>query len=185
MSGYGIPYTVHGWGDEQVTTVAVQDEAAPEGYLHVLRSTGPVILVPTVALTPVDTTPPEPEPGAWLIGDVIAVRFDDWRIPSHETSGPNGWSVYRFLWPTVWEKLGGPGITPRRLVPEPAPVDVVLPWRGSTNFGSNLMISAPDEDGDIEVSLDGAGGIIASANLAEDMAAALLAAARAAREATP
>jgi len=127
---YGIPYTVRGWGDEVVTTVAIHEyveQAVPEGFTAIVRSgPGPVTLVPTVSLTLVDTTPAEPEPGAWLIGDVLCVRF-----PGDD--GDHRWQFWNALdgrcdgpWYAVWQELGGHGVTIRRLIPEPAPVE--LPW---------------------------------------------------------
>lgn len=197
MTAYGIPYTVNGWGDEVVTTVEAGDPRDLGSVCTaVVRGTGPgpVILVPTVALTAVDTTPPEPEPGAWLIGETLCWRDsmhtdgspddDRWRV-DHRTIG--GW----WTWPTVWKHLGGPGITPRRLVPEVAAVDVDLPWQLSSGPTSQrpwcvevewtltgyVLVSA-------SVMIRGAGVRLAP-DAAEAMAAALLTAARAARGATP
>jgi hypothetical protein len=174
---YGIPYTVRGWPDEIVTTVAVDDfRELIGGYTHVIRGSGPVILVPTVALTPVDTTPEEPEPGAWDLNGVLCVRFagDDterpWAVAKVGVTGGFVW----LDWHMAWEKLGGPGITPRRLVPEPAPVE--LPFTTSV--------------GEIEVTAVGQLRVFNSickmtkAQL-EQTGQALISAARAAREATP
>lgn len=67
--------------------------------------------------------PPEPEPGAYLIGDWVAVRFGGsvW----HSAEG----SCY---WPELYESIvdeSGPDVQIVRLVPErPAPA-VELPWR--------------------------------------------------------
>jgi hypothetical protein len=121
---YGKPYTVRGWGDEIVTTVSLDAlETVPDGYLPVLRTDGPVILVPTAALTPVDTTPTEPEPGAWLIGDTVYSRFAGDVTSRPWTPGIRGAGFAWFEWAEVWKESGGPGVTIRRLIPEPAPVE--------------------------------------------------------------
>ena len=182
---YGIPYTVRGWGDEVVTTVSIGGDPPP-GYTTVIRGTepGPVILVPTAALTPVDTTPAEPEPGAYDLNGVMCVRWtgDDserhWALVDDGAVGGFGW----WDWPTAWAEFGGPGVTIRRLIPEPAPVQ--LPWRAVSAYGSTLLVDGPDAEGEIEVDFGQSTGVQLTAEHAEEMAAALLTAARAAREAT-
>jgi len=177
---YGIPYTVRGWGDEVVTDVAIDDprESIP-GYLHVVRSGGgPVILVPTAALTPVDTTPAEPEPGAaYQLGRATVMSFPDqgrdtrWFWAELASKGSCGWD----LWPELWRRFGGPGVTIRRLIPDPAPVE--LPWHGrdvSVVLKSSGRVSSGQTGQWLEMTPDEA----------EAKAAALLTAARAARKAT-
>jgi hypothetical protein len=164
---YGKPYTVRGWGDEVVTTVSLDAlETVPDGYLPVLRTEGPVILVPTAALTPVDTTPAEPEPGAWLIGDAPCWRdlTQDWR--TNDSNIPGDW----YEWPRLWALVGGPGVTIRRLIPEPAPVS--FPWVEQEHVVDLVAEGVVD------------GGDLLDADLAEAKGWALLTAARAARKAT-
>ncbi len=188
MSGYGIPYTVRGWGDEIVTTVAICDcaDQPPEGHTAVTRAgEGPVILVPTSALTPVDTTPPEPEPGAWLIGEALCWRdlTQDWR--TNDSSIPGDW----YEWPRLWALVGGSGITPRRLVPATAPVE--LPFEVTDISDCTAQVRIGVNSGMrvvIDHTTDAAGDYTAHAYLpdvAEAKGWALISAARAAREATP
>jgi hypothetical protein len=193
---YGKPFTVRGWGDEVVTTVTVDDERERvEGYTHVVRTEGPVILVPTVALTPVDITPAEPEPGAaYQLGRAAVMRFPDqsgdvrwfWAELTSEGSCRWDWDS----WPDLWRRFGGPGVTIRRLIPEPAPVQ--LPWDPNPLDPEHL------NDRPTRTSVRAVGYWVHDENQvgrtsnvvrltaddAELKAAALLTAARAAREAT-
>jgi len=124
---YGKPYTVRGWGDEVVTTVSIGGDPPP-GYTAVIRGTepGPVILVPTAALTPVDTTPAEPEPGACIVGKTLCVRPE---VANVRARWLNLDDCDWYDWPELWRDLGGPDVTIRRLIAEPAPVEPVqLPW---------------------------------------------------------
>ncbi len=182
MSGYGIPYTVAvDGGDLFVATVALDGTTVPDGYTAVVAKGGPVMLVPTVALVAVDTTPEEPEPGAWLIGDVMCARVGNasggaWATHIDKTS-PNWW----LTWATVWAKVGGPGITPRRLVPEPA---VDLP-AAVKSHDQNTVIVDHYEAGTVSMTLPRRLTEWFDADGAEILGNAFLAAARAAREATP
>lgn len=182
MTAYGKPYTVRGWGDEVVTTVLVEDvDDEPQGYLKVVRSVGgPVILVPTAALTPVDTTPAEPEPGPYQLGHLVVVVAKD--STGHFYIDPFepdlcGWKPWREL--VVF--AGGPDVPIVRLVPAPT---VVLPWRHEDREGygawvaesprhwSAARVSAPNDESGADLTPEAA----------EAMAAALLTAARAARQ---
>jgi len=177
---YGKAYTVRGWGDEVVTTVAVPREDQLRDFTGVVRGTesGPVILVPTAALTPVDTTPAEPEPGAaYQLGRATVMSFPDqgrdtrWFWAELASKGSCGWD----LWPELWRRFGGPGVTIRRLIPDPAPVE--LPWHGrdvSVVLKSSGRVSSGQTGQWLEMTPDEA----------EAKAAALLTAARAARKAT-
>ncbi len=172
---YGIPYAVRGWGDEIVTTVSlVVGDDPPTGYTAVVRGEGPVILIPTSALTPVDTTPPEPEPGAWLIGTAPCVRP---KVAHVETRWLWLDDCVWYRWADLWAQVGGPGITPRRLVPEPAPVE--LPW--TIPYWS---VWERDDD-EVTVTVPGPHHYGLKPDEAEAFGLALLSAARAAREATP
>ncbi len=124
-------------------------------------------------MEPVDTTPPEPEPGVYFIGNDgeawqhFADRADEQR-----------WCVVGYspilTWRQVWAKVGGPGITPRRLVPEPAPVDMPYALYDVTvEARENGVWLAVDEE-----------GTYCSPEAAESHGWALISAARAAREAT-
>jgi len=181
---YGIPYTVRWWDPKDVVVTVACEDPAPKGFTWVMRDPGPVILVPTAALTPVDTTPAEPEPGAYDLNGVMCVRWtgDDserhWALVDDGAVGGFGW----WDWPTAWAEFGGPGVTIRRLIPEPAPVQ--LPWRAVSAYGSTLLVDGPDAEGEIEVDFGQSTGVQLTAEHAEEMAAALLTAARAAREAT-
>jgi hypothetical protein len=183
MSGYGIPYTVRGWDDEVVTTVSLDAlETVPDGYLPVLRTDGPVILVPTAALTPVDTTPAEPEPGVYDLNGVVCMWFIGDDSPRHwavATNDPAEVGAIRFYsWRELWAEVGGPGVTIRRLIPEPAPVDLPWEWNDATTGSGHVLVGVIRpfriKDGNAWISVE----------CAEAKAAALLTAARAAREAT-
>lgn len=74
----------------------------------------------------VEVRPPipyEPEPGPWLIGDVIAVhvlREDggaSWWVGA-DLDGDRSGYAWVAAWPETWRQIGGPGVTIRRLVPE-------------------------------------------------------------------
>lgn len=115
--------TVHTYGDQDWVADGRALAAHPGGRIERRRveiSYGAWEAVPP-------PTPPEPEPGAYLIGDKLAVRFPDddsgavWAI---ETNGPAG---YQWMdWDPVWVH---PDVTIVKLVPEPPTVE--LPWETS------------------------------------------------------
>jgi hypothetical protein len=118
--------------------------AVPDYDLHV-PGVGTVRITTTVALTPVDTTPPEPEPGAWLIGKYVCVRMFRNSTARLDTPPRTAWVAagdpdQPCQWDELWRDLGGPGVTIRRLIPEPAPVE--LPWRIS--WGGHLDVLEVD-----------------------------------------
>lgn len=186
---YGKPHTVRGWPDSDiVTTVRIQPMDEIRGYTGVVRpGNGPVILVPTAALTPVNTTPAEPEPGAWLIGETPA-----WHDPHY------GWRLLDvdkqdedwFEWPYTLHLCGGRDVPIVRLVPEPEPVE--LPWDpdpldfadlGKTRTSVRVAAGGSIEDENV---VGRVGNVVRlTPETAEAKAGALLAAARAAREVKP
>ncbi len=181
MTRYKLPEALGGGEVTECRTVF----AIPEGF----RAVGLVgssdsdrwlYLVPVDALTEIKPpTPPEPEPGAYLIGGVLCVRFRDdqtihrWWV---ETSGvPGGFVSYS--WP---DAIGifTEDVTIRRLVPEMAEVE--LPWRPSPAWRIPVRIATSHEK--VEIKVDGT-TLFSAPNTAEAMAGALLSAARKAREA--
>ena|SRR6185369_8586296 len=180
---YGKSYTVRGWGDEQFVSV-ILDEAVPAGYTAVVRPVeGPVILVPTVALTPVDTTPAEPEPGVYFIGKTLCARPE---VANVLCRWLNLDDCEWYLWADLWRDVGGHGVTIRRLIPAPEPVE--LPWKAEGIISEQVVrvLQSGASDCAAWVSTRKRNtGVHLSAEQAEEMAAALLTAARAAREATP
>ena len=175
MSGYGIPYTVAVDGGDLLVMTVDLDGTVPDGYTAVVVKGGPVMLVPTVALVAVDTTPEEPEPGAWLIGDVMCARIGHGSGTAWATHIDRLKSSWWVNWETVWDRHGGPGITPRRLVPEPAPVE--LPW----SDGGIKVHCGGEEFAPVVISLGLASDWL-TPDQAEKVGRALLSAARAARE---
>jgi hypothetical protein len=184
---YGRPYTLTtALGDMPVHTVALQDTTVPPDYVAVAGATGPVMLVPTVCLTPVDTTPAEPEPGAWLIGTVPCIRLTRpiERPWFRETSQGRTFGT----WAETWGDIGGAGATIRRLIPEPAPV--ALPFEVTDISDCTAQVRLGASSGMrvvIDHTTDAAGDYTAHAyepDVAEAKGWALLTAARAAREAT-
>ncbi len=185
MTRYRLPDVLGGAEMKQHTRPDGSTEG-PAGTVAFLVD-GCIVSIARGLLTAVDTTPAEPEPGAWLIGEVLAVRFRD------SGGGNRNW-VYgnrgigyddAGQWASVWGDLGGPGITPRRLVPAPAAVE--LPWhhRDREGFGAWVnesprswaaaRVSAPWDNNSADLTPEAA----------EEMAAALLTAAWAAREVAP
>lgn len=61
--------------------------------------------------------PPEPEPGDYLLGDVLCRIF----TPGGRTLCFDDvlGSCFTHDWPHTWARFGGPNVVPRRLVPEP------------------------------------------------------------------
>ena len=100
------------------------------------------VTVPETKIVEVPT-PPEPDPGAWSIGGVLAVRWAD--------GGDTRWAYegqrqgYTADWDVVWTVLGGPGVTIHRLVPESSdraqPPTVDLPWRHKDSGGDSVEIA--------------------------------------------
>jgi hypothetical protein len=88
--------------------------------------------------------PAEPEPGAYLIGEDLGLSkgYGEWRVPSLETPG-----IYRFMWHTVWEKLGRPGVSIVPLVPKVDLPAVTLPWGHVDEDGDNVRIDHHGNDG--------------------------------------
>lgn len=129
--------------------------------------------------------PAEPEPGAYLLGGKVALRVDEDAMD--ETSrwtwiedSDDLWTWED--WAKCWADLGGPGITPQRLVPETPEVE--LPWTGV--FGAARINVGRDEDGDVFVETVSGGRAmlpVLAPDEAEAMAAALISAARAVRRA--
>jgi len=130
-------------------------------------------------LAPVDTTPAEPEPGAWLIGETPTFGLVLADAPTtRRWAWHDGKNLGAGEWYHCWDALGGPGVTIRRLIPEPAPEESVeLPWAGFDwvvqTDGNKVVVSTPD-DRHHELGPVGA----------KTFGWALLTAARAAREAT-
>jgi hypothetical protein len=122
--------------------------------------------------------PDEPEPGAYLIGDRLAVRFETeagqlWHTANDDQS-----------WTQLWAEIGGPDATIRRLVPEPEPV--ALPWETQPYApGVNrAVVGAWTRGGTVRAGVTighRENGIDLDPDTAEAMAAALWTAARAAR----
>lgn len=135
-------------------------------------------MMPVAALTEVPPPiPPEPEPGAYDIGGVLCVHPPRSRPTSRYTwlvVEPTDVASYRWaLWADVWDLIGGPDVTIRRLVPGSG-FGVTLPWAGET-VHEHLSICVNNFNGPI-LGLDGASYAL-SANTARAMAAALWAAA--------
>jgi hypothetical protein len=173
VTAYGIPYTVRGWGGEVVTTCMVC-EPIPDSYTAVLRAgESPVILVPTAALTPVDTTPAEPEPGAWLIGEKLCVRPE---VANVLCRWLNLDDCEWYLWEDLWRNVGGPDVPIVRLVPEPPAVELPWEWTDLTTGAGRVVV------GHIRPTRVKDGNTWISVECAEAKGWALLTAARAARE---
>lgn len=119
MSAYKLPDFLGGHG------VTILGEATGFTEPHTLvviseggRYDGLKLAVPSDQL--VEVTPAEPEPGAYLIGDRIAVRFPvdktrgNWAVRTDEFSDGYNW----LPWSELWQRYGGPGVRIVRLVPE-------------------------------------------------------------------
>jgi len=144
-------------GDGRISAHRVEDDAS-------VYATMPAEWMEPVA----PPIPAEPEPGAYLIGDVLAVRVhatqDKYAWAIHITVGQNrdiadvDWAN----WADVWETHGGPGVTIRRLVPEPSTVDTpddgpipfpgeAVAWRlpggGWVEARSATKVPTPEYDG--------------------------------------
>ncbi|MES2211011.1 MAG: hypothetical protein V4515_12665 [Chloroflexota bacterium] len=147
---------------------------------------GSVVYIHKGLLT--EPIPAEPEPGAYLIGGVVCVRFpDDNHDPWWAVATPGVGQVWHD-WHDAVEALGGPDVTIVRLVPA-VEVETELPWEGVSMYQSFIKVGPPDEDREIPVTIDfrtGAGPMdcLLGDDTAEAMAGALLSAARKAREAT-
>lgn len=128
-------------GGEVEETEAHSSHNVPESFVAVNVATtdgGSVVwygYLPRAILTPVKPpTPEEPEVGAWLIGDVLAVRwhapegFCQWSYQWRNANGEADWTSDN--WDQIWKNLGGSDVTITRLVPERVETveQVELPW---------------------------------------------------------
>lgn len=118
--------------------------------------------------------PPEPEPGAWLIGGSLAARFAvpagwtawvwqaNFKLPAlggevHESTAGRTWVTCGNSWDKVWAEIGGPDVTITRLVPESSdraqPPTVDLPWRYTDRGGDSVEIWLIDKPDGVGVAL--------------------------------
>lgn len=176
MTRFKLPEVLGGGEFEALTEFWTK--VGPEGQDIRLRFSIPnvgLVDIPKHVLTEVPPPiPAEPEPGAYLIGEVLVTgyaRRDEVRWLYADSIGV----LMTVLWAELWEKLGGPDVTIRRL--EPAPPTVEFPW-----YLSEITVEVRKADPPVLVQIDQE-WVYLSWDSAEQMAAALLTAARAAREA--
>ena len=174
MTRYKLPDVLGGGEVEATETYPGRYGLGPEYRL----ADGITMILGGWRLEPVPPPiPPEPEPGAYLIGDRLAVRF---KVPAgwtawHWQTGPDR-ADESDSWELAWAAIGGPI---QRLVPErEALPEVELPWTGSTISGCRVAIHSADADGDVRV--EWKAGEYVRSETALAMAAALVAAVRAA-----
>lgn len=99
-----------------------------------------VIQMPMSKLTPVPPPiPEEPEPGAYEIGGRTAVRWKLDHSCCWAYDDVNG-SYVTSAWGALWDEIGGPDVTIRRLVPEPPVERVTLPWSGESQYGAKITV---------------------------------------------
>jgi hypothetical protein len=176
MTRYKLPEELGG-GEVEIS------KQTPGSTHYCWRILGHSVVLPYEILTEIPPPiPAEPEPGAYLIGEVLCVRW------SVEEEPDNHWylggSGHRALtWTHVWEAVGGPDVEIIPLVPRASLPEVELPWREPSVYGFAAQV-AKRSDG-INVSVWGPGTpdrlLLSDATLDRDsarsMAAALLAAA--------
>ena len=111
----------------------------------VVRGGGPQFDINPSWLTEVDPpSPAEPEPGAYLVGDCIAMRFaryegyNQWRWDS--PNDRDGFDTGGWL--DLWSDIGGADVTIRRLVPDPLAEPVELPWEFRVGTNSETRVSS-------------------------------------------
>ncbi len=188
MTRYRLPEILGGGEVDALETWGGCAGGRPEYRIEGITVTMPA----GTPMEPVDTTPPEPEPGAWLIGGVLCACFvtdggDEWVTAIPDGDGDT--NVERIDWRGLWERIGGPGITPRRLVPEPVPVEVTLPWRGISLRDRPIELTRDQVDYKgvpvLRLTVDGESVVAVGPDTAERLGYGLISAARAAREATP
>lgn len=186
MTTWKFPEILGGGEHEEHLRPDGSSEGAPFGSV-VFHINGCVVAVARALLTEVKPAlPAEPEPGAYLIGGGLAVRFPDDQDRLHRWCYNVGDPGYQEAldWQDAWHDLGGPDVTIVRLVPEPAEVE--LPWEGISFYQSSVEVRPPNEHREIPVVIDfrtgrGPMDLLLGADTAEAMAAALLTAARKAR----
>lgn len=186
MSRYKLPEAL---GGGELDSAMVDHDLA---YFD-LPGTNRRFMVPTDCLAEVPPPiPPEPGPGAYLIG--VGLAYRDLGVTTsrwHWQIRAKGRSASNRHWAEVWEKLGGPDVTIVPLIPDPAH-GITLPWDPSPLGPDNLDATRTS----VYLAADGlihdTNQVRRSSNTvrlypadAEAKAAALLAAARAVREATP
>lgn len=147
-----------------------------------LNFNGRAIYVPLDMLTEISPPiPPQPGPGAYLIGDsmALAVRFENDGDPNW-LSMPGGWRH----WEDLWRDLGGPDVTITRLVPERVETvePVTLPWQGESAYGTPIRVER-ERDGEVGIVIGnrdiGMVGAVCTPEGTREFANALLAASRA------
>jgi hypothetical protein len=80
--------------------------------------------IPNWMLAEVRSEPTEPPPGAYLIGDVLCVK---WWPTNSDDDKPWAYPNAASTWAELWERLGGPDVTVTPLVPRDLP-EVELPY---------------------------------------------------------
>ena len=134
-----------------------------------------------------EVPPPVPDEPKAEVGN-LAYFVDRYGLPWHNSIHHGKWESAGCA-PTAWQDLwnsAGPLVP---LIPDPAH-GVTLPWVGTDNYGDRIEVTPrrPGRPGCIFVSIED-GGDVHEAEIGPDRAAelagALLAAARTAREATP
>lgn len=167
------------WGGGEANTAAACGciFVVPEGWRLVQRDSGGQAMFPHDALTELPSPfPAEPGPGPWSIDGTFV-----WHDPRWKVAGPkHHWRVLgetRFIsWEEVWALLGGPDVTIKPLVALP---EVELGWSEGpvgVGFDSHGLGGGPHK----VVVRAGATEVNIVAPVAEEMAAALWTAARAA-----
>lgn len=188
MTRYQLPAALGGGEMDEYRHVDGGTEA-PIGTVAFLVN-GCIVAIARALLTELPPPiPAEPEPGAYLIGGVLAVRFrEDPGLIGHNWVYGNRGVGYddAGFWPAVWGDLGGPDVAIVPLivgaeVVEPV-VDLPAAFRCADDGRSMLKIRQPDHDDHIAVFTEDAsnvGIVYLTRGDAELAARALLAAAQA------
>lgn len=158
MAKFRLPPEL-GSGEIEIA-VNTRDDARPTHWSWNID--GHAVSLPLAILTEIPPPiPPEPEPGAYLIGGVLCVRFEDGWDDDGEAAQ---------AWEEAWQKHGGPDVDIVALVPKPAAVE--LPWKGES------WSVWRDHPGRVQINVPGSSGVWSVPDdLAREFGLALLSAA--------